>query len=150
MTKEEVLAIRKYAEGAYPQMKSEQGFDAVWFDILADYSFNGIMQSLKERIKSGNKYPPSIAELIGGYKDIITAHDALFVKWLESTGYFDDSNEDVEIAQMNKRHRREKTETFLQRPDIMPEWLKAKLDEYHGKVERRLFKTNEIKQIEGK
>jgi len=87
MNNQEAIVLRRFAEGAYPQMHNEQGADAVWIEMLQDYPFNGVMEALKQRIRDGNKYPPNIGELIGGYKEMLSSFDSAFADWLEKIGF---------------------------------------------------------------
>jgi len=149
---DQVLAIKRFAEGAYPQMKNDGGSDAVWIEMLSTYDFGGMMQTLKNHINGGNKYPPSIAELIGGYKNAVSEYDSKFVEWLEKTGKLADAEgTDAEIAALSLRHRKEKAVAIMSHPlrdSIMPGWFAAWYAEYRAKVERRIYGTSAL-QIEG-
>ena len=80
MDNSQALTIKAYCEGAYPNMKKDDTYDVVWFDMLKDYQYQGIMQSVKKYIMAGNKFPPTIAELIQGYETLLTDQNEKLVE----------------------------------------------------------------------
>ena len=103
MTKAETMAIRKYVEGAYNQVKTNNDSDLVWFDMLKDYDYQIMLKNLKDYIKSGNKYAPNLADLIGMYKPELLGENKKIFDLLEQNGFFDDESGDKEIAEWNKK-----------------------------------------------
>ena len=86
MNGQEVVLLRKYAEGAYPQMKQDAGSDVVWTDMLSSYEYFGVLQALKNYIKSGNRFAPTLAELIAGYQQVLSSFDADIVELMAQIG----------------------------------------------------------------
>jgi len=143
MNLQDIIALRKYAEGAYPQMKLSETSDAVWFDMMASYQLNGMMEALKTYIRSGNTYPPTVADLINGYETIISGFDSDIVEKMAREGVFDDSKGcDSEIADWNRTNRKNKALAWLSSPNrdrFMPLWFATLYDLYRTRVETKYF-----------
>lgn len=143
MNGQEVVLLRKYAEGAYPQMKQDAGSDAVWTDMLSQYEYFGVMQALKNYIRTGNRFPPTLAELISGYEQVLSSFDADIVEMMAKDGVFDDDiTKDPEIKAWNRANREQKTRTWLAHPlrELMwPDWLKDLYGEYQARIRERYF-----------
>jgi hypothetical protein len=115
MTFEEVVHIRNYVRGAYPQVKdSSESTDAVWFDMLKDCAYLGILASVKDYIKKGKQYPPTLAEIIKNYEVVLDSHQDDILNQMILDGVFDDpegTNED--IADWNKENRIDKAKYWM-------------------------------------
>ena len=140
MTSEQAIAIKKYCEGVYPSMKRDTELDLVWFDQLKGEEYHGTMQSLKNWIKKGNKFPPSIPELISGYELVINEHHALVLKTMEEDGYFNDPfDTEKEIAEFNKKNRIKKARLYISQgypKETIPNWFKQDYLKYDEKLKQ--------------
>lgn len=143
MNIQEVIALRKYAEGAYPQMKSTDTIDAVWLDMLQPYQPLGMMMALKSYIKTGNPYPPGVGELIKGYEKIVSGLDSDIIEKMDKEGIFDDPKEtDREIAEWNRANRKSRATAWLSlwnREKVIPSWFWEIYDQYRQRVEYKYF-----------
>lgn len=152
MTQQEILILKRYAEGAYPSMKQDKGSDAVWADMLAPYDYQGMMNSLKSHIRSGNRYQPTLAELISGYSVAEKNMDSEIIEQMERDGVFNDSEgTDEDIASWNRRNRVEKAKAWLSHPmrdSIIPGWFKAVYERYKGQANRELIVSASNYQLE--
>ena len=127
MTENEVLAVKTYAEGAYPQMKSEKASDFVWVDMLSPYDLNTAMVSLQTYIKSGNRFPPTVADIIKGCGEAQKNQDEEFIAYLDNLGMFREAGEDDEVSRWNKDNREQKARNWLAHPlreKAWPEWFR--------------------------
>lgn len=115
MTYEEVVHIRNYVKGAYPQVKDNtEATDAVWFDMLKDYAYLGILASVKEYIRSGKQYPPTLAEVIKNYEVVLDLHQDDILNQMILDGVFDDPEGAKEdIAEWNKECRIDKVKYWM-------------------------------------
>jgi hypothetical protein len=153
MTKSEVIMLRNYIKGAYGYDNGGESTDAVWFDLLQEYEYKGIMQAAKNHIKSGNNYPPRVAELISGYELILDDFNDDILDKMAKDGVFDDPycvemidgrliETEPEVRRWNREKRITKAKNWLQAKS-MPDWFKDKYDSY-----RKQFVSG-VKQIEG-
>lgn len=130
MTAEGVIALRTIIKETYPlvKMESQEG-DEVWYLLLQEYDFEPMQLALLEYIKSGNKFPPSAADLIRLYE----FHDPktnLLLEYMDSKGYFNDPRGTrADIAQFNYENRKRKAMWWIKNRSI-PEWLQKDLDKY--------------------
>ncbi len=153
MTAQELNQIRAYIKGAYPNFKDDENDDIVWFDLLQGYQYQGIMQALKSYIKSGNRFAPTVAELIKGYETILDDFNSDIIERMTRDGVFDDPycvemidgrliETEPEVRRWNREKRITKAKNWLQAKS-MPDWFKDKYDSY-----RKQFVSG-VKQIEG-
>ena len=143
--------LRNYIKGAYGYDNGGESTDAVWFDLLQGYEYKGIMQAAKNHIKSGNNYPPRVAELIRGYELILDSLSDDIINCMERAGEFDDLAGDEETKSWNKRNRIEKLKHWLAHPNrnlIMPEWLKAIISKYQAGIKMKYFGNGSRDAIE--
>ena len=125
MRSEEILNIKKYVEGAYPNLKKDPDADIIWLDMLKDYNYLGVLEAVRNYIKSGNKYPPTLAEIIKGYEVVLDKHQEEVLTRMVNSGMFDDPNgADPEIAAWNKENRIDKARYWmsLEKPS-WPGWF---------------------------
>lgn len=119
-----------FCENAYHQLKEKDGGDEVWIEMLKEYQYEVMLSAVKNYIKSGKTYPPSIADLINAYgTEVITIYDGV-LDAMEKDGVFNDpekSDEDLEF--WNKDKRRKKAIVWLQ-SNNMPEWFRTVLQKY--------------------
>jgi hypothetical protein len=138
MTTQEALTIRKYAEGAYPQLKSNDGSDLVWVDLLAEYGALGIMKVLKDYIKTGNKFPPTVSELINKYQTVIPDFEESVLQLMLESGEFDDQVGHDEIRLQNRNNRVKKMREWISR-GYMPDCEKATYERYKDMLTQKYF-----------
>ena len=147
MNSKEVITIRTFIKEAYPYSKLESDTgDDVWFVLLKEYKFATVYETLIEYIKNGNKFAPSIAELIHLSKDKDTLKLNEVVAYMEEKGYFDDEEVlSAEAAMWNKENRLRKTMSYIER-GIVPEWLQKDINKYYREM-NPLKLGDEKKQI---
>jgi hypothetical protein len=138
MTTQEVMTIRKYAEGAFPQLKSNDGSDMVWVDLLAPFGYLGIMKVLREYILMGNKFPPTVGELISKYQTVLPPIEEAIVQLMLEHGEFDDSNGDDDIRLWNRQKRLANMREWISR-DYIPESIKSVYEHYKAMAGKRYF-----------
>ena len=151
MTKSEVIMLRNYIKGAYGYDNGGESTDAVWFDLLQEYEYKGIMQAAKNHIKSGNNYPPRVAELIRGYELILDSLSDDIINRMERAKELDDTEGDEDVKAWNKRNRVEKLKVWLAHPNrdrIIPDWLKTIISKYQNEIRSRLFGSETRPAIE--
>ena len=161
MTKSEVIMLRNYIKGAYGYDNGGESTDAVWFDLLQEYEYKGIMQAAKNHIKSGNNYPPRVAELIKGYETILDDFNSDIIERMTRDGVFDDPAEititdlngnertikvDEETRQWNNQSRITKAKVWLSAKS-MPSWFKAKYEQYRTVIRQGYFGQNNVKML---
>jgi hypothetical protein len=148
MTEVQVISIKKYCEAIYPMMKNDSDGDSdlVWYDQLKDEEYHGTMQALKNWIKKGNKFPPSIPELIFGYDYAVLEHQAEVIRMMDYDKYFDDpKGTDEEIAAFNKKNRirRAKMYCSIDYPkERIPEWFKKDYLKYDERLKAEYIKIS--------
>lgn len=152
MKAEQVIMIRAIVNESYPYVKmdKEEG-DEVWFLMLQDYNYELIQKSLIEYIKNGNKFAPSIA-------DLIRLHDAKkenfrhpLIEFMFDKGYFDDIDGDGnkiynELASWNRDKRVKKHNMWLLE-DRMPPIFKDDIEKYRKMMEQEELQYAERKLI---
>ncbi len=151
MTKSEVIMLRNYIKGAYGYDNGGESTDAVWFDLLQEYEYKGIMQAAKSHIKSGNNYPPRVAELIRGYELILDSLSDDIINRMERAKELDDTEGDEDVKAWNKRNRVEKLKVWLAHPNrdrIIPDWVKTIISKYQNEIRSRLFGSETRPAIE--
>lgn len=153
MTKQEYAQIKAYVLGAFPQMKNNDFSDAVWYDFLKEEEYYGILQSVKNYIKQGNKFPPTVGEVVNGYELIVQDFNNEVLRLMEESGYFDDAEEtDYEVAAWNKKNRKRKAFIWLSNSfpkEAIPDWFKNDYHEYEKVIKAKYFATNNRKQLGG-
>jgi hypothetical protein len=144
MTNREVIQIKEYIKGAFANMKESDFSDVVWYDLLKDEEYYGILQSVKNYIRAGNKFPPSIGEIIKGYELIIQDFANDILQEMDDDGYFDDPEQtETEIALWNKKNRKRKAFLWAEDLSKAPEWFKNDYSSYMQK-RKRLFNRKMI------
>ena len=131
----QALAIKTYCEGAYPNMKKDSNADLVWIDMLKDYEYNGILMSVKKHILSGNKFAPSLAEIIKGYEMILTSNNEKLVYLVAK-----------ELDVSDERHL-ESIRNIIYHPNLEEilkhdEWLPNAIKKCKGMLINQLFTPN--------
>jgi hypothetical protein len=143
MTDEQVVAIKKYVEGAYPMMKSNDDSDLVWFDLLQDQEYYGILQSIKNYIRAGNKFPPTVSEIIKGYSLIIMEFNDEVLRLMDEDGFFNDPpGGEIEVALWNKQNRKRKALVWMSRDypkENIPRWFKEEYQKYEQMIKQKYF-----------
>ncbi len=154
MKDEQVVAIKKYVEGAYPMMKSNDDADLVWFDLLQDEEYYGILQSVKNYIRAGNKFPPGVSEIISGYSLIISGFADDVLKLMDDDGYFEDKEGlDSEISDWNRSNRKTKAFIWMSTSfpkETIPNWFKQDYKRYESKIKAKYFalsNTSKARQL---
>jgi hypothetical protein len=154
MKDEQVVAIKKYVEGAYPMMKSNDDADLVWFDLLQDEEYYGILQSVKNYIRAGNKFPPGVSEVIQGYSLIIMEFNDEVLRLMDEDGFFNDSEEaDIEVAYWNKNNRKRKAAVWISKDfpkENIPNWFKEVYQNYESQIKAKYFalsNTSKARQL---
>ena len=152
MTLEELTQLRAYIKGAYPASKDEESDDVVWFDLLHDYDYAGCLQTVKNYIKAGNRFAPTVAELISGYETTLDGFNDDLLERMARDGVFDDLDcvevkgreieTEPEVRRWNRDKRIIKAKIWLQAKS-MPSWFKEKYDSYRKQY------VSGVKQIEG-
>jgi len=139
MTKSEVIMLRNYIKGAYGYDKGDESTDAVWFDLLHNYEHQGIMQAVKSHIRSGNRFPPTLSELIAGYEVIVQSFSNDILDLMDRDGYFNDPvGSDPALASWNKDNRKRKAQVWLS-IHKMPDWFKMDYQRYEGQIKVKYF-----------
>lgn len=126
MTYEEVVHIRNYIKAAYPQVKdNSEATDAVWFDMLKDYAYLGILASVKDYIMSGKQYPPTLAEVIKNYETVLDSHQEDILKQMMIDGVFNDPDgSNPAIAEWNKENRIDRARLWMSlEKSKWPKWF---------------------------
>jgi hypothetical protein len=142
MTELEIISIKKYVKGAYPNMKDTEISNIVWIDLLQDEEYYGILQSVKNYIKDGNKFPPTVGEVIKGYNLIINKFRDDILNKMEDDGVFDDPDStDIEIAMWNKKNRKRKTLIWSANLSKAPEWFVKIYKSYETNQKALVFKS---------
>lgn len=121
----------------------DESSDAVWFDMLRNEDYQGIMLALKSYIRAGNKYPPSIGELLKGYDNQILEFNNAVLETMERDGYFADSEvTDPEVARFNYENRKRKAMMWASRDypkEHIPEWFLKDYKSYEERVKSLYF-----------
>lgn len=145
MTVQEVMLIKKYAEGAYPQLKQDEGNDLVWIDMLSPYELLGIKTTLQNYIRKGNKFPPTIADLISGYEMLLNSFDEDIINRMIQDNVF-------EGDEWNKPKNIEKARAWLSHPlkeRVMPDWFREMYLRYKNQFEIQYFSPSNQKLLGG-
>ncbi len=149
MNAKEILLIKDYLKGAYPILKDSDNSNTVWADMLSGYEYLGVLQALKNHIRSGNKYAPTIAELISGYELILDGFNSDIIDKMTRAREFDDQESvklhdgrviaiDPEVSAWNRNNRIEKAKNWLAL-GIMPDWFRTKFEQYKKVITERYF-----------
>lgn len=148
MTVEQVITIRKYIDGAFPQVRQRskeeiEDADTVWYDMLKDEDYHLTMQAVKNYIRSGNPFPPSISLILEGCKAVILKYNNQILEMMDADGYFDDPPEtDAEIAHWNKDNRKRKAQAYVSvgyPKEKIPDWFKADYQRYEAEIKQSLI-----------
>jgi len=152
MTTEQVLSIKKYVEGAYQTLKSNIDNDLVWIDILKDQEYYGILESTKKYIRAGNKFPPTMGELIQGYEIVVDDFNKIVFDMMADDGYFIDRvSENQEIKIWNTEKRTKQTKIWLSKnypKEHIPQWFLDDWRKYANEV-KQLLASNDLQMISG-
>ena len=153
MTVEQVITLRKYVDGAYPQLRQRskeeiEDTDTVWFDLLKDEDYYLAMQSVKNYIRSGNPYPPGISNVIDGCKTVILQYNNRVLEAMEADGYFDDvKSESAEVSKWNKDNRIRKARAYVSEgypKERIPEWFRRDYQRYETGVKQSLINSKAL------
>ena len=152
MTREQVLSIKKYVEGAYQTVKSDIDNDLVWIDMLKNEEYYGILESAKKYIRAGNKFPPTIGELIQGYEIVIDEFNKIVFDMMADDGYFVDRvSKDQEVRDWNTQKRTKQTKIWLSKnypKEYIPQWFLDDWRKYASEV-KQLLANNNMQMISG-
>ena len=152
MTREQVIAIKKYVEGAFHQLKSDIDSDIVWFDMLKGQEYYGILESTKKYIRLGNKFPPTIGQLIQGYEIVIDEFNKIVFEMMADDGYFVDRvSKGQEVREWNTEKRTKQTKIWLSKgfpKEYIPQWFLDDWQKYTQEAKKYLANDN-LKMISG-
>ena len=152
MTVEQVLSIKKYVEGAYQTVKSDIDNDLVWIDMLKNEEYYGILESAKKYIRAGNKFPPTIGELIQGYEIVIDEFNKIVFDTMADDGYFVDRvSKDQEVRDWNTQKRTKQTKIWLSKnypKEYIPQWFLDDWQKYASEV-KQMLANNNMQMISG-
>lgn len=152
MTVEQVLSIKKYVEGAYQTVKSDIDNDLVWIDMLKNEEYYGILESAKKYIRAGNKFPPTIGELIQGYEIVIDEFNKIVFDTMADDGYFVDRvSKDKEVREWNTHKRTKQTKIWLSKnypKEYIPQWFLDDWQKYASEV-KQMLANNNMQMISG-
>lgn len=149
MTVEQVITLRKYIDGAYPQQRQRtreeiEDADTVWFDLLKGEDFHLAMQSVKNYIRSGNNFPPSISLILEGCKAVVLQYNNRVLEMMDSDGYFNNTAEtDIET----RRIRKQKAEIWVSNnypKELIPEWFQRDYQRYERIVKQSLINSKAL------
>ena len=152
MTREQVLSIKKYVEGAYQTVKNDIDNDLVWIDMLKNEEYYGILESAKKYIRAGNKFAPTIGELIQGYEIVIDEFNKIVFDMMVDDGYFVDRvSKDQEVREWNTQKRTKQTKIWLSKnypKEYIPQWFLDDWRKYASEV-KQLLANNNMQMISG-
>jgi len=152
MTQQEVIFVKNYIKGAYPNIKDDTTSDAVWYDLLKSEEYYGILQSVKNYIRSGNKYAPTLSEIIAGYELIVLEYQNEIIQRMDKDGYFNDGETSpYEIASWNKKNRMRKANVWASRDypkEKIPDWFKRDYQRYEDLFKQKYFGETKVGMIE--
>lgn len=149
MSPEQVVAIRTMIKEAWPYAKldSDTG-DEVWFVILQEYKYKPMYDAVIHFIKGGNKFAPSLPELIKLYEEFNQVELSEVVQFMEEKGYFNDPDgSDAETAMWNHQKRLNKTMMFIESGTV-PEWLQRDINKYYRMLHPTKIDGDNKKQLE--
>lgn len=143
MKQSEVIIIRRYIKNSFSIMKDDDdSSDAVWFDMLQHEDYNGILSSLKRYIRDGNKYPPSIGELIKGYNVMVLEFNNAVLDAMDKDGYFSSGDDDPTVERWNYDNRKRKAIMWASKDypkEAVPDWFLKDYKDYEEKVKAVYF-----------
>jgi hypothetical protein len=152
MTREQVLSIKKYVEGAYQTVKNDIDNDLVWIDMLKGEEYYGILESAKKYIRAGNKFAPTIGELIQGYEIVIDEFNKIVFDTMADDGYFVDRvSKEQEVRDWNTQKRTKQTKIWLSKnypKEYIPQWFLDDWRKYASEV-KQLLANNNMQMISG-
>ena len=152
MTIEQVLSIKKYVEGAYQTVKNDVDNDLVWIDMLKGEEYYGILESAKKYIRAGNKFAPTIGELIQGYEIVIDEFNKIVFDTMADDGYFVDRvSKEQEVRDWNTQKRTKQTKIWLSKSypkEYIPQWFLDDWRKYASEV-KQLLANNNMQMISG-
>lgn len=144
MTQEQVLAIKKYCEAAYPIMKTNIDDDLVWIDMLKEYQYEGMMATTKKYILNSNRFPPTLSDLVKNFEYELTPFNKQVFYEMELNGEFEDrTSEDSEIRAWNTANRKRRVKHHLSTSDEnWPSWFREMYQKYHDEIKKLYFGGN--------
>jgi hypothetical protein len=145
----EVITLREIIKESYPfaKMDNERG-DDVWYVLLKDYQFQPMHNSLVSWIKAGNKFPPSIADLIARYDDTVKETATGVIAMMDEDGYFDDPEDaSREIAIWNHNQRLRKANMWSQNGKG-PDWFMRDYQTYYDRMFPTQIGSSETKKLD--
>ncbi len=147
MTVEQVLAIKKYCEGAYPIMKTDDDNDIVWIDMLKEFQYEGMLETVKRYIKTGNKFPPTLADLVFKFDYELNSLDKQIFLEMELNGEFQDKNQDKDIAAWNEKNKKRTSKFYMVFPNKSPEWFSEMYQKYKKDLETLYLGNKNLEQL---
>lgn len=130
MKAQQVIMLRAIINESYPYVKmdKEEG-DEIWFLMLQDYNYELMQKSLLDYIKDGNKFAPSIADLIKLHDHKKSTFRHPVVEFMLDKGYFNDRDGEgktiySDLASWNRDNRVKKHNMWVlegRLPDIFKE-----------------------------
>jgi hypothetical protein len=144
----EVIIIREIIKESYPyaKMDNERG-DDVWYMLLKDYKFEPMNEVLINYIKQGNKFAPSIAELISLYTMFYKQQATGVVAEMDNDGYFDDPpGTAAETAIWNHNNRLRKAIMWSESGN-MPDWFREDYMKYKNRLYPQQITTGKAKML---
>lgn len=162
MTSQELSQLRAYIKGAYPHIKDDEQDDLVWFDLLQGYEYLGLLQTVKRYIKAGNRYAPTVAELISGYETILDGFNLDILDRMASDGVFDDPEfvtitdlngikrtiaTEPEVRAWNRQKRIDRARNWLSK-NFLPDWFKRDYQRYEDLFKQKYFGKTKVGMIE--
>ena len=139
MTIQELSQIKAFIKGAYPNSRDDEASDIVWYEMLQNQEYYGTLQAVKSHIRSGNRFPPTLSELIAGYEVIVQSFSNDILDLMDRDGYFNDPvGSDPALASWNKDNRKRKAQVWLS-IHKMPDWFKMDYQRYEGQIKVKYF-----------
>jgi len=121
--------VKAYVEGAYSR-PSDKKADVVWIDYLAALDYETCIKAIKTHIKSGNAYPPSLADIQRIYDETRIETNGEMIELvllaMAKDGTLDDADKESEVAQWNRSQRIRKIREWLSRgfiPDFVQKYI---------------------------
>lgn len=149
MTIEEVIALRVFINEAYPFAKMDQTEgDVTWHIILQECNAKEMQDVVLLYIRSGQKYPPSVAELISRYEKRVDEIIPEIVSFMMGHRFFDDDDKnDLVMFEWNRKNRIRKASIWV-RTNIMPDWFRVELEKFKNIMKKEELGFAERKLIE--
>ncbi|NCC19098.1 MAG: hypothetical protein EOM29_09190 [Bacteroidia bacterium] len=136
----EIVILKEFIKSAYPSYKDESATsDAVWYEMLHDEDYQGAMMAVKKYIREGNKFPPTLAELIKGCEGVVLEFNNAVLQAMDKDGYFSD---DGEYSDWNYENRKRKAMMWISKDypkESVPEWFTKDYRKYEESIKEQYF-----------